>query len=388
MARESTAPDGSGENIILRQVEGPKPGNDNDLRRQIDKALKVLLIIFGLMLAFALYYFMKLTKPQQSVNVEPLPSRFELVQSIYGKSKKDSFQSIKGMDTDNEGSLYIADAGRSAVDVFSPDGKYIRSIGKKGDGKADIARPWSVAVDGQGDIYVADDYNHKIVVFGKDGKYKRHWLVMMPHFLDVIGEKIYLTTYGSFYIFDKNGGQIAKWAKRGRGYNQLDNAYGIVKDGDRIYIADSLNNRIVAFNKNGKIDWAFGKPSKQMTDPDVIFNMPLGLAQDENGLLYVTDPLDAAMYVVSKDKKIIEKFGGESGDKDGQFSFPADIKYLGNRKFAIADTGNKKVQIVEIGVTEKMEKAIEKTAQSNRVNSGKTWWKNIPEKAIGLLGLN
>lgn len=360
----------------------------NQLKRQMSKIFKVVLIACLLLLGFMFYYYLNLLKPM-SGKFQPKLDGYQFVRSIYGPSEKISFGAIKGLGIDKNSNIYVADPERSSVDIFTSRGTFIRSVGKRGEGSKEIAKPWDVAVDDRENIYISDDYNHKVIVLDKEGNYKNHWLVMMPHFIDIVGDNVLVSTYGPFYVYDKSGNQISKWAKKGRQRNDLDNAYGFVKDGDSVYIADSLNNRLVSFKNNGEVNWALGRPSREMIDTGVMFNMPFGLTQDENGLLYLTDSLDSSISIISKDKKIIGKLGGEGkeGSRDGEFSFPASIKYMGNRKFAVVDTGNNRVQIIKIPISEKMEKAIRKTTGQTVATPSNTWYLGLMESILNFLGL-
>jgi hypothetical protein len=77
--------------------------------------------------------------------------------------------------------------------------------------------------------------------------------------------------------------------------------------------------------------------------------LPSGLVWDNAGRIVMIDPFSFAMFVVDpKDGTIVKQYGGY-GAQDGQFSYPAAIGYDKARDwFAIADTGNNRVQIVRI----------------------------------------
>ncbi|MFZ3063151.1 MAG: 6-bladed beta-propeller, partial [Actinomycetota bacterium] len=63
--------------------------------------------------------------------------------------------------------------------------------------------------------------------------------------------------------------------------------------------------------------------------------------------IYVMDPFHSSVQIFNdKGKKLTEL--GEFGTKEGQFNYPSDIVYMGNRLFAITDTYNNRVQIVRI----------------------------------------
>jgi hypothetical protein len=65
--------------------------------------------------------------------------------------------------------LYIADALDCAVKVFSKDGRFLGSFGRKGRGPGELSFPSGVSVAG-GEIIVADKLNFRIQVFDGQGK--------------------------------------------------------------------------------------------------------------------------------------------------------------------------------------------------------------------------
>ena len=57
---------------------------------------------------------------------------------------------------DNQGNIYVLDSGNHRIQKFSADGKYIASIGRKGQGPAEFQYPSSLDVDSKGYIYVSE----------------------------------------------------------------------------------------------------------------------------------------------------------------------------------------------------------------------------------------
>ena len=67
------------------------------------------------------------------------------------------------------GRLYIADALDCAVKIFSTDGRYLGSLGRKGQGPGELSFPSGVCVSG-GAIAVADKMNFRVQLFDREGK--------------------------------------------------------------------------------------------------------------------------------------------------------------------------------------------------------------------------
>ena len=74
------------------------------------------------------------------------------------------------------GDFYVSDGyGNSRVVKFSKDGKYLTDWGKRGTGPGEFNLPHSVAVDSKGLVYVSDRENNRIQIFDPNGKFLREW---------------------------------------------------------------------------------------------------------------------------------------------------------------------------------------------------------------------
>jgi len=118
----------------------------------------------------------------------------------------------------SDGTLLIADSFNAVILRFSAEGKYLSSIGKRGDSPGDLALVTGVAVDSEGHIYATDGRLHNVTLFDKDG-----------NTLLVVGGQHSIAT-----------GNI------GRGGFQVPQGISIDKN-DRIYVADSFNRRVQVF---------------------------------------------------------------------------------------------------------------------------------------------
>lgn len=71
---------------------------------------------------------------------------------------------------DRDGNLYVSDTMNGRIDVFAPDGQYIREIGQQGDAPGMFARPKGVALDAFGNLYVVDSDWANVQIFNSRGK--------------------------------------------------------------------------------------------------------------------------------------------------------------------------------------------------------------------------
>ena len=69
---------------------------------------------------------------------------------------------------DSEGLLYVGDAMNFRIQVFSPDGKFLRKHGSQGDGPGTFARIKGLTVDSHGILYAVESEYAVVQMFRKD----------------------------------------------------------------------------------------------------------------------------------------------------------------------------------------------------------------------------
>ena len=59
----------------------------------------------------------------------------------------------------------MSDRGNDRIQVFDPQGRFLRKWGIRGSGDGEFIQPQGLAIDSYGDVYVSDQGNHRILVF-------------------------------------------------------------------------------------------------------------------------------------------------------------------------------------------------------------------------------
>jgi peptidylamidoglycolate lyase len=154
-----------------------------------------------------------------------------------------------------DGSIYISDGyGNSRVAKFSASGKFLLEWGHKGSGPGEFNTPHGIAVDKQGSVYVADRENSRIQVFDPNGKFLRMWRsdeLGKPWDVAVGGDNLLYTVYGGNGIFSKPAGPegliksdlsgkiLARWSRFGNYDGQIywGHAIAVGPDG-AVYVGD------------------------------------------------------------------------------------------------------------------------------------------------------
>jgi sugar lactone lactonase YvrE len=173
------------------------------------------------------------------------------------------FESAHSVTIDAQGFLWVTDSAAHLVQKFSPDGRSLMTLGKKGVAGDNTSRdlfnqPNHVAVAPNGDIYVSDGYvNARVVHFSSKGEFIRiiggvkgsaPGQLQLPHgvALDSRGRILINDSDNKrVSIFDKDGKFVETWPYPSRG--------GIaVATDDTVYVSD-VNVGIVNIVKNGKL---------------------------------------------------------------------------------------------------------------------------------------
>ena len=191
------------------------------------------------------------------------------------------FQSAHSVTVDAQGALWITDSAAHLVQKFSPDGRLLMTLGRKGTAGDNTSRdlfnqPNHVAVAPNGDVYVSDGYqNARVVHFSGDGR-----------FIRIIG------------------------GTKGSQPGQLQLPHGVALDSrGRILVNDSDNQRVSIFDRDGRFVETWSYPSRG------------GIAVAADDTVYISD-VNVGIVNIVKDGTLIDsvkadRAHGMSIDTDG-----------------------------------------------------------------------
>lgn len=314
--------------------------------------LIVLLVFMLLVLAALAGLFLFLRAASTAPAAVESPG-FKHIKSIYGWGKNpDELLGQPFSVVWRNGSLYVTDKAVSEVFRLSPDGELLGRYGKRGRSPEEIWSPTGLEVDAEGNVYVTDGGHGKVVVYGPDGQFLRQASVEdVPITPLISGNRMFMTTSGSVKVLQlPDMSELSSWGSRGRDEEQFDYPNGVALDPESsvLYVADGNNLRVKAMDLQGNVRWIYGHPAASMTSTEKLFGLA-GAAVFANGHLFVADPLDSVIHILDTQGKEVAQVG-DSGTAEGLFQFPAGIAHMGGKRFAIAEWGNSRIQIVEIDV--------------------------------------
>jgi len=74
---------------------------------------------------------------------------------------------------DEDGNIFVTDWDRKRIQKYGPDGKYLLTIGREGQGPGEFKNVWEPEFDKDGNLYVVDISQKRISFFSGDGRYIR-----------------------------------------------------------------------------------------------------------------------------------------------------------------------------------------------------------------------
>lgn len=206
------------------------------------------------------------------------------------------FDKPRGVATDADGDIYVADTRNYRIQKFSPDGEFIGSWGTRGTGNGQFwDGPYDVVVDSHWYVYATDPAFHRIQKFTNYGLFVTAWGSLgtgggqfnFPRCLAVDAEdNIYVTDCNNDNIqkFSSDGDFLARWGSTGTGAVQFDFPCGVTVDVEgNIYVGDSINDRIHVLNKYGNYVISWGT----MDGGTIPLDGATGVALDSDGYFYV-----------------------------------------------------------------------------------------------------
>jgi len=151
-----------------------------------------------------------------------------------------------------QGQIYVADGYMNdRVQEFDKYGKFIKGWGGKGTSPGQFNVPHGIIVDNKGLVYVADRENKRVQIFTPDGQYLRQWdNVGHPWSMCLTSgpnQTMYIAdgTADLIYKVDMNGHILGWYGGQGKRLGEFDNAHEIACGPDgTLYVMETRNYRL------------------------------------------------------------------------------------------------------------------------------------------------
>ncbi len=151
---------------------------------------------------------------------------------------------------DPSGNIFVADGyNNSRVVKIDPNGRWVKTWGKRGVGESEFNILHSIAADAKGNVYVGDRTNRRIQVFDSDGAFLRQFTIDVP-FTKPVNVMLGAEPTGTNNPLAVSG---APWAICiNPGPSQF------------LYVADAVPGRIYKVTLEGKVVGVLGEAGKEI----------------------------------------------------------------------------------------------------------------------------
>ena len=267
-----------------------------------------------------------------------------------------------GVAVNQRGKIIVAESGAGCISVFSPAGEKLRSFGSRGSGHGQIYeqilygrfdRPCGVAVDDDGNILVVEDFTHRIQKFTPDGKFitsvgkkgsnPLEFNEPMGIAIHPLNKKVYIVDYSNHRVQILNPDLTfsSTFGSLGSGNGQFQRPWDVAFDSTgNVYVADTGNHRIQVFTAEGKFLMKFGGQGSG----DGELNGPTSISIDSEDVVYVTDYGNHRISVFKCEGEFLTSFGSR-GSGPEQYNGPRGVAVDKNGVVYVSDTNNNRLQI-------------------------------------------
>jgi len=181
---------------------------------------------------------------------------------------------------DEEGNVFVLDSGNHRIQKFDPQGNFLASFGRRGQGPGEFQYPQSLDIDAEGFMYVSDSGNQKIQILKPDGALEREIKKTdeAPGIIRVRSDRMIMGQGASIYSFGMGSMQeeqeLPKLMKildmdaevqrefgdqknyKDMLVNRMGNRYHFFVDKEGyVYLAFDYQNRIEKYSPEGKLLW-------------------------------------------------------------------------------------------------------------------------------------
>ena len=255
-----------------------------------------------------------------------------------------------GVAVNERNEIAVTDCSNNRVQIFSCNGKFIRSFGKKGVKKGEFKDPSGIAYLNNGNIVVADTSNDRLQIFTERGEYLAQIgseEIPDHQFNSPMGLSV--DNDGNIIVADSNNklikiftpsGQFLR--KFGGEYLLVDPFHCIQKD-QYFIVSDKGDHCIKVFNTEGDFLYKFGNIGKG----DGEFVEPYCLSVDKAEHLMVCDYANDIVQVLDLSGKFITKIRVPYGGEVEPFELPTSTAVLTDGRIVLTDFYNDRVLIIE-----------------------------------------
>jgi DNA-binding beta-propeller fold protein YncE len=221
----------------------------------------------------------------------------------------------------HDGRIFVCDTRDARVRIFDLVGRSMESMGQ--DEHVRLKTPINITIDRDGTRYVADTGHRRLIVFDEANRYAgaigdpNAW---SPSDVAIYQDRLYVADVlnGQVVVMDKESGrELGRIAQKG----ELRRPTNVAVDVEgNVYVTDTLNFRILKFDRTGELLNALGSVGR---GPG-LFVRPKGIAVDREKRLYVVDAGFENVQIFDSEGRALAFFGGPTNNPGG-LKLPAKV---------------------------------------------------------------
>jgi DNA-binding beta-propeller fold protein YncE len=158
----------------------------------------------------------------------------------------------EGVSVAPDGRVIVVNTRAAAISVFR-DGKLERTVGGRGSKDGEFSNPHDVDVAADGSVYVVDSGNNRVQMFDASMKHRASFGAALgldsPKYLTFDGDRVWLADEDNHRVLllDRAGRLLGVLGsgKRGRGPNAFYKPEAVLARAPHVWVIDTYNSRIV-----------------------------------------------------------------------------------------------------------------------------------------------
>ncbi len=128
------------------------------------------------------------------------------------------------INTDDEGNFYVSDSDSHRIQKYDPEGKYLLTIGREGQGPGEFRSLLMPRFDNDNNLYITDDLNRRISFFNRNGQYLRQ-----VKFLEDYND-VYINSKGFIFAYKSSRSEEGNVQKTTVIYGLFDEKFNLVAE--------------------------------------------------------------------------------------------------------------------------------------------------------------
>lgn len=276
--------------------------------------------------------------------------------------------------------IAVVENGNCRIQFFKPSGEPLNSFGTFGENPGEFKEPSGIAADEDGALYVADAGIHRIQKFDSAGRFVQQWgawgypegLLSSPRGLSYSHGRLYVADCANhrIQVFDRAGNFLSQWgapgavAHEGGGRLHYPWAIAVGRSGARAVVCEALEHRCQVFSLANarssmparELPWWEGLHARFHA---AMFPVLAGNLSREVGRWGRAPPVLAAIpeqdshsvlfFDISLRPCFLVTRTGGVGRRMGEFRWPALLAANARSgRFVVCDQDNRRLQVLEL----------------------------------------